>query len=92
VTEQKGHRPDNSFLHRRSLHRDSGGYVQPICPGEVNVMTAGYGIIHSERSSGTARTTGGTVFGFQSWPALPRDQEETVLGFQHVDAGELPHI
>ncbi len=55
-------------------------------------MTAGYGIIHSERSSGTARTTGGTVFGFQSWPALPRDQEETVLGFQHVDAGELPHI
>jgi hypothetical protein len=74
------------------LHRDSEGYVQPIRPGEVNVMTAGRGIVHSERSSDTVRSTGGTVFGFQSWVALPTDHEETTPGFQHVDAGELPHI
>ncbi len=74
------------------LHRDSAGYVQPIRPGEVNVMTAGRGIVHSERSSDTVRSTGGTVFGFQSWVALPTDHEETTPGFQHVDAGELPHI
>jgi redox-sensitive bicupin YhaK (pirin superfamily) len=74
------------------LHRDSEGYVQPIHPGEVNVMTAGRGIVHSERSSDTVRSTGGTVFGFQSWVALPTGHEETTPGFQHVDAGELPHI
>jgi redox-sensitive bicupin YhaK (pirin superfamily) len=57
------------------LHRDSEGYVQPISPGEVNVMTAGRGIVHSERSSDTTRASGGTVFGFQSWVALPTDQK-----------------
>lgn len=74
------------------LHRDSEGYVQPIRPGEVNVMTAGRGIVHSERSSDTTRASGGTVFGFQSWIALPTDREEMDAGFQHADADELPHM
>lgn len=74
------------------LHRDSEGYVQAIRPGEVNVMTAGRGIVHSERSSDPVRASGGTVFGFQSWIALPTDHEETDPGFQHVDAGELPRM
>jgi redox-sensitive bicupin YhaK (pirin superfamily) len=74
------------------LHRDSEGYVQPIRPGEVNVMTAGRGIVHSERSSDATRASGGTVFGFQSWVALPTDQEESAPGFQHANAGELPKM
>ena len=61
------------------LHRDSEGYVQPIRPGQVNVMTAGRGIVHSMRSSETTRASGGTVFGFQSWVALPTDQDQTPL-------------
>ena len=74
------------------LHRDSEGYVQPIRPGEVNVMTAGRGIVHSERSSEGFRAGGGTVFGFQSWMALPAAHEETDPGFQHLGAAELPVI
>jgi redox-sensitive bicupin YhaK (pirin superfamily) len=74
------------------VHRDSEGYVQTIRPGEVNLMTAGRGIVHSERSSDTARASGGTVFGFQSWIALPLSHEETAPGFQHVGAAELPHF
>jgi redox-sensitive bicupin YhaK (pirin superfamily) len=74
------------------VHRDSEGYVQTIRPGEVNLMTAGRGIVHSERSSDTTRASGGTVFGFQSWIALPLSHEETAPGFQHVGAGELPHL
>jgi redox-sensitive bicupin YhaK (pirin superfamily) len=73
------------------VHRDSEGYVQAIRPGEVNVMTAGRGIVHSERSGDAFRASGGTVFGFQSWMALPTAQEETAPGFQHFGAAELPH-
>jgi redox-sensitive bicupin YhaK (pirin superfamily) len=74
------------------IHRDSEGYVQSIGPGEVNLMTAGRGIVHSERTAPEARATGGTVFGFQSWLALPLAQEETDPGFQHVGAAEVPEI
>jgi redox-sensitive bicupin YhaK (pirin superfamily) len=74
------------------VHRDSEGYVQTIRPGDVNLMTAGRGIVHSERSSDTARASGGTVFGFQSWIALPLSHEETAPGFQHVGATELPYF
>jgi redox-sensitive bicupin YhaK (pirin superfamily) len=73
-------------------HRDSEGYVQSIGPGEVNLMTAGRGIVHSERTVPEARAMGGTVFGFQSWLALPLVQEETDPGFQHVGAAEVPEI
>jgi hypothetical protein len=72
------------------VHRDSEGYVQTIHPGEVNLMTAGRGIVHSERSSPSVRAAGGTVFGFQSWIALPVAREETEPGFQHIAAENLP--
>jgi redox-sensitive bicupin YhaK (pirin superfamily) len=74
------------------MHRDSEGYAQMIRPGDVNLMTAGRGIVHSERTAPEARAAGGTVFGFQSWLALPLAQEETDPGFQHVDAEELPQL
>lgn len=74
------------------VHRDSESYVQTIRPGEVNLMTAGRGIVHSERSGDGFRASGGTVFGFQSWLALPLAHEETDPGFQHVDAAELPYM
>jgi len=73
------------------VHRDSEGYVQEIQPGEVNLMTAGRGIVHSERTGPEARATGGTMFGFQTWLALPLDLEESDPGFQHVEAAALPH-
>jgi redox-sensitive bicupin YhaK (pirin superfamily) len=74
------------------IHRDSENYVQKIKPGEVNVMTAGRGIVHSERSSDTLREAGGRLFGFQSWVALPTTHEETDPGFQHLAAEELPNV
>ncbi|MGQ3215312.1 pirin family protein [Shinella sp.] len=74
------------------IHRDSENYVQKIKPGEVNVMTAGRGIVHSERSSDTLREAGGRLFGFQSWVALPASHEETDPGFQHLGAQELPRV
>ena len=72
------------------VHRDSEGHVQTIHPGEINLMTAGRGIVHSERSSPSVRAAGGTVFGFQSWIALPVAHEETEPGFQHLAAESLP--
>src|SRR6266849_8893015 len=59
------------------LHRDSLGTVQPIRPGEVNWMTAGRGIVHSERTAPELRARGGGVSGLQTWVALPADAEET---------------
>jgi len=72
------------------VHRDSEKYVQEIQPGEVNLMTAGRGIVHSERTGAEARAAGGTMFGFQTWLALPLDLEESDPGFQHVEASALP--
>jgi len=72
------------------LHRDSLGVVQPIRPGAVNWMTAGRGIVHSERTAPDVRATGGPLFGIQSWLALPKRHEETEPGFVHVTAGDLP--
>ncbi len=72
------------------VHRDSEGYVQPIKPGEVNMMTAGRGIVHSERTGPEFHENGGTAFGFQTWLALPKDLEETDPGFQHIGAKDVP--
>lgn len=72
------------------VHRDSEGYVQQIAPGEVNMMTSGRGIVHSERTGPEFRETGGTAFGFQTWLALPKKLEETDPGFQHIGANEVP--
>jgi redox-sensitive bicupin YhaK (pirin superfamily) len=74
------------------LHRDSLGVVQPILPGEVNWMTAGRGIAHSERTPLEMRANGSELFGIQSWVALPTQYEETEPTFSHHGASELPII
>ncbi|WP_294390095.1 pirin family protein [uncultured Sphingomonas sp.] len=72
------------------LHRDSVGSVQPIRPGEVNWMTAGRGIVHSERSPDAARAIGPNMSGLQLWVALPAAHEETAPTFVHHGASEIP--
>jgi redox-sensitive bicupin YhaK (pirin superfamily) len=71
------------------MHRDSVGSEQPIRPGEVNWMTAGRGITHSERFE-RARAEGGTLHGIQAWVALPEKDEETDPAFAHHGPGDLP--
>ncbi|HEX7822587.1 MAG TPA: pirin family protein [Sphingobium sp.] len=78
------------LLEGEILHRDSLGSVQAIRPGEVNWMTAGSGIVHSERTSPEIRASGGGLFGLQTWVALPRAAEEVDPGFVHHKAGEIP--
>jgi redox-sensitive bicupin YhaK (pirin superfamily) len=67
------------------LHRDSLGFVQPIRAGEVNWMTAGRGIAHSERSPEALRASGHRLFGIQTWVALPEADEECEPAFAHHD-------
>jgi redox-sensitive bicupin YhaK (pirin superfamily) len=74
------------------LHRDSLGNVQPIRPGEVNWMTAGAGIAHSERTDPALRQKGAPLAGIQSWVALPRAAEETAPSFAHHPRASLPLI
>lgn len=74
------------------LHRDSLGSLQPIRPGEVNWMTAGRGIAHSERTPPELRGGASRLFGLQTWLALPARHEETEPRFEHYAAGELPVI
>lgn len=74
------------------LHRDSLGTVQSIRPGEVNWMTAGRGIAHSERTPPELRKSGGRLFGIQMWVALPKQHEEHEPGFTHTEASALPVI
>jgi redox-sensitive bicupin YhaK (pirin superfamily) len=71
------------------MHRDSLGSEQPIRPGEVNWMTAGRGITHSERFE-RARLQGDHMHGIQSWVALPEEQEESEPAFAHHDQQDLP--
>src|SRR5690242_7037837 len=72
------------------LHRDSLGNVQPIRPGDVNWMTAGRGIVHSERTPPALRAAGSRLFGLQVWVALPRAHEETAPAFAHFPGPALP--
>jgi redox-sensitive bicupin YhaK (pirin superfamily) len=72
------------------LHRDSLGSAQPIRPGDVNWMTAGRGIAHSERTDPALRVHGNRLFGIQSWVALPKAQEETGPAFVHHPSATLP--
>ncbi len=72
------------------LHRDSLGTGQSITPGDVNWMTAGRGITHSERTDPAQRTHSNRLFGIQSWVALPRDAEEAAPDFAHHAAATLP--
>jgi len=72
------------------LHRDSLGSVQPIRPGDVNWMTAGRGIVHSERTPAEQRANGSRVSGIQLWVGLPAKDEETEARFEHTPAAHLP--
>ena len=74
------------------LHRDSLGTVRPVRPGEVNWMTAGSGIAHSERTPPEARRGESELFGVQSWVALPLEEEECEPNFAHYGAAELPVV
>jgi redox-sensitive bicupin YhaK (pirin superfamily) len=72
------------------LHRDSLGTEQPIAPGDVNWMTAGRGISHSERTAAIRRTAPHRLSGIQSWVALPKAHEETAPDFAHHPGATLP--
>jgi len=76
----------------RVMHRDSEGNALEIKPGAMNLMTAGRGIAHSERTPATARAGGQEMFGIQSWIALPQQHEEMAPSFQHFDAASLPTV
>ena len=73
-------------------HRDSVGSSKVIEPGAVNLMTAGRGIVHSERSPGAERQRGAKLYGMQTWLALPDGKEEIDPAFDHVPGGDLPLI
>jgi redox-sensitive bicupin YhaK (pirin superfamily) len=73
-------------------HHDNLGYSQKIFPGEVNWMTAGSGIVHSERTDPSLRSSGGLMHGMQAWVALPQEDEETAPGFAHHGVEALPEL
>jgi redox-sensitive bicupin YhaK (pirin superfamily) len=82
-----------SFLfHGEIMHRDSLGTAVPIRPGEVNWMTAGRGIVHSERTGPERRAQGDSLHGLQCWVALPTSQEEMPPAFAHHGAEALPVV
>lgn len=78
------------LLEGEIFHRDSLGTRQAIRPGEVNWMTAGRGIVHSERTDPRLRAAGPALAGLQCWVALPREHEETAPAFSHHAAAALP--
>lgn len=73
-------------------HRDSLGTFQTIHPGEVNLMTAGRGIVHSERSPAGEMAKGAAMFGMQTWLALPDNQEDADPAFENIGCAALPTI
>src|SRR5262249_5872920 len=74
------------------VHRDSLGSVQAIAPGDVNWMTAGRGIVHSERTAPGLRRGGARVHGIQTWVALPRASELAEPAFHHHPRATLPRV
>jgi redox-sensitive bicupin YhaK (pirin superfamily) len=73
-------------------HRDSIGSHAVIEPGAINLMTAGSGIVHSERSPQALRATGPSLYGMQTWLALPDGREEVEPAFDHVEPDALPVV
>src|SRR3954454_14855552 len=73
-------------------HRDSIGSRAVIEPGAINLMTAGSGIVHSERSPQAIRPQGPTLYGMQTWLALPDGREEVEPAFDHVPPADLPVV
>ncbi|MGE5451091.1 MAG: pirin family protein [Acidobacteriota bacterium] len=74
------------------MHRDSLGSVQRIEPGAINWMTAGRGIVHSERTPDDLREVTRPLHGLQLWVALPREHEETAPSFSHTPAADIPTV
>ena len=74
------------------VHRDSLGTAMPIRPGAVNWMTAGRGIVHSERTAADRRDGGEPLHGLQLWVALPMKGEETAPAFAHTAAADIPEL
>jgi redox-sensitive bicupin YhaK (pirin superfamily) len=74
------------------VHRDSLGSAIPIRPGAVNWMTAGRGIVHSERTAAERRHGGEPLHGLQLWVALPANDEETAPAFAHTAAKDIPEL
>lgn len=80
-----------TYLYRGEFHhRDSLGTDQMIYPGEVNWMIAGNGITHSERTSAETRRSPSSLFGIQTWVALPDEAEESDAAFEHHGKDQLP--
>ncbi|PZQ24383.1 MAG: hypothetical protein DI569_00670 [Sphingopyxis macrogoltabida] len=73
-------------------HRDSLGTYATIRPGACNLMTAGRGIVHSERTPAAERATGSPISGMQTWLALPDGREEIDPAFEHVAKDDLPLV
>lgn len=71
-------------------HRDSIGSFQTIAPGDINLMLAGSGIVHSERTGAEVRRTGSRIYGIQSWLAQPLTTENNAPAFEHTGKGSLP--
>ncbi|MEM1249936.1 MAG: pirin family protein, partial [Acidobacteriota bacterium] len=74
------------------LHRDSLGTLEAIRPGELNWMTSGRGITHSERTAPEERERGPNLFGIQAWVALPKKFEDVAPDFEHYGSEKLPEI
>jgi redox-sensitive bicupin YhaK (pirin superfamily) len=74
------------------MHRDSLGTAAPIRPGEINWMTAGRGIVHSERTAVERRAQGDHIHGLQMWVALPAAKEEMEAAFAHHAVDEFPMV
>ncbi len=82
-----------TYLFAGSIHhRDNLGMQQVLEPGSINWMTAGRGIVHSERSSDEFRKSGGSLHGVQLWIALPTKKEETKPSFRHYAAASIPSV
>lgn len=80
------------FFAGENVHRDSLGTVQVNRPGDVNVMTAGRGVVHSERADPAFRARGGSMHGVQMWLALPLEHEDDEPSFEHHPEATLPAI
>lgn len=78
------------LLEGNLMHRDSIGSEQEIIPGEVNWMTAGSGIVHSERTPAYLRDSAKRIHGLQLWIALPREKEQMAPRFVHIDRERIP--
>lgn len=80
------------FLAGENVHRDSLGTVQTNRPFDINLMTAGRGVVHSERADPAFRASGGLMHGVQIWLALPTSHEDVAPSFEHHPKDTLPAI